>query len=347
MARLGSQAKAGYYPTPETVCELLKANIDFEEGARLLDPCCGKGKTLSRLADGAPNLTTYGMELDHERAHEARSRLSKVLWGDALTEMQVSPHSFGLLYLNPPYDTGVSDGSGSQRLEVQFLRRYLGTLQQGGYLVLVIPYYILAHCAKPLSRYFTVQVVGFPEDEFQTFRQCIVFGRKQQAIAKEEAQYILDYLEGLARMEPKEFLEEVSTLEHLAPVSLTVPAPVKPLTTFRARNIDPLEAIPLVRKAGILKNVLAELSPRKNNEIRPLTPLKNGHLALMLAGGYMNGAIEKDGRQLVIKGVVHKSEKVINVRENDSGEGTITTRDQYIPTVKVIDMQTAELITVQ
>ena len=347
MARLGSQAKAGFYPTPDTVCELLKAKISFVDGARLLDPCCGMGNTLSRLAAGAPNLTTYGIELDHQRAHAARSRLTKVLWGDALTEMQVSPNAFGLLYLNPPYDDGVSDGVKSQRLEVQFLRRYLGTLQQGGYLVLVIPYYILKHCAKPLARYFKVQVVGFPEEEFQTFRQCIVFGRKKLLVPKEEAEQTQAHLEELAGMEPDVFMDEVETLESIAPVSITVPAPVKPLTTFRAKNIDPLEAIPLVRKAGILKNVLAELTPRKNNEIRPLTPLENGHLALMLAGGYMNGAIEKDGRQLVIKGVVHKSEKVINVRENDSGEGAITTRDQYIPTVKVIDMQTAELITVQ
>ncbi len=347
MARLGSQAKAGFYPTPDTVCELLKSKISFEEGARLLDPCCGKGKTLSRLADGVPNLTTYGIELDHQRAHTARSRLAKVLWGDALTEIQISPHSFGLLYLNPPYDAGISDGAKSQRLEVQFLRRYLGTLQQGGYLVLVIPYYILKHCAKPLARYFKVQVLGFPEDEFQTFRQCIVFGRKKLLVFKEEAEKTLARLEKLANMEPDDFMDKVETLECIAPVSITVPAPVRPLTTFRARNIDPLEAIPLVHKAGIVKNVLAELTPRKNNEIRPLTPLENGHLALMLAGGYMNGAIEKDGRQLIIKGVVHKSEKVINARENDSGEGSITTRDQYIPTVKVIDMQTAELITVQ
>ena len=346
MARLASQAKAGFYPTPDTVCDLLKSKITFEDGARLLDPCCGKGKTLSRLANGVP-MTTYGIELDHQRAHEARSRLTKVLWGDALTEMQISPHAFGLLYLNPPYDAGVSDGAKSQRLEAQFLRRYLGALQQDGYLVLVIPYYVLKHCAKLLARYFKVQVLGFPEDEFQDFKQCIVFGRKKLLVPKEEAEQTQVHLEELAGMEPDEFLDEVYSLERIAPVSITVPASAKPLTTFRARNIDPLEAVPLVRKAGILKNVLEELTPRKNNEIRPLTPLENGHLALMLAGGYMNGAIEKDGRQLIIKGVVHKSEKVINVRENDSGEGSITTRDQYIPTVKVIDMQTAELITVQ
>ena len=347
MARLGSQAKAGFFPTPDRVCELLKSKISFEDGARLLDPCCGKGKTLSRLAGGTQNITTYGIELDHQRAHKARSRLTKVLWGDALTEMQISPNAFGLLYLNPPYDYGVSDGTKSQRLEVQFLRRYLGTLQQDGYLVLVIPYYILKHCAKPLTRYFKIQVLGFPEDEFRAFRQCIVFCRKKLLVPKEEAERTQGHLAELAALEPGEFMEEVEALESIAPVSIIVPASQKPLTTFRARNIDPLVAIPLVRKAGILKNVLAELTPRKNNEIRPLTPLENGHLALMLAGGYMNGAIEKDGRELVIKGVVHKSEKVINVRENDSGEGSITTRDQYIPTVKVIDMQTAELITVQ
>ena len=350
MARIASQAKAGFYPTPDTVCDLLKSKtiFDLEDGARLLDPCCGKGKTLSRLAGDVPNLTTYGIELDHQRAHDARSRLDKVLWGDSLSEVMVSPGSFGLLYLNPPYDTGLSDGTKSQRLEVQFLRRYLGTLQQGGYLVLVIPYYILKHCAKPLARYFKVQVLGFPEDEFQTFRQCIVFGRKKLLVPQEEAGQIQAHLEELAGMEPDIFMEAVETLERIAPVSITVPPPVKPLTTFRARNIDPLEAIPLVRKAGVLKNALTELTPRKNNEIRPLTTVKKGQLAFMLAGSYMNGAVEKNGRQLVIKGMVCKSEKVISVRDKENSDGgTITTRDQYIPTVKMIDMQTADLIIVQ
>jgi len=345
MARLGSQAKAGFYPTPDTVCELLKEKINFEDGARLLDPCCGKGKTLSRLANGVPNIITYGIELDHQRAHEARSRLDKVLWGDSLSEVMVSPGSFGLLYLNPPYDIATNPDGKSQRLETLFLRRYLGTLQQNGYLVLVIPYYILKHCAKPLARYFKVQVLGFPEDEFQAFRQCIVLGRKKLLAPKEEAGQTQAHLEELADMEPDEFMDAVFSLEDMAPI--IVPVMSKPLTTFRARNIDPLEAVPLVRKAGILKNVLTELTPKKNNVIRPLTSVKKGQLALMMAGGYMNGDIEKNGRQLVIKGMVNKSEEVINVRENDSGKGSITTRDQYIPTVKIIDMQTAELITVQ
>jgi len=345
MARLASQAKAGFYPTPDTVSDLLQTKMTCEDGARLLDPCCGKGKTLARLAKQATGVTTYGIELDHQRAQQARTRLTKVLWGDALTEMKISPHAFGLLYLNPPYDLAADPDGKSQRLEAQFLRRYLGILQQGGYLVLVIPYYILGHCAKALARYFTIQVLGFPAQEFQAFKQCVVVGKKQLLVQQDEARATQALLEELAAMAPEEFLEAVPPLE--AMTSIVIPAPAKPLTTFYTNKTDPLEAIPLVRKAGVLQGVLEELSPRKNHQIRPLTPLENGHLALMLAGGYMNGAIEQNGRKLVIKGVVHKSEKIISVQENDSGEGSITTRDQYHPTVKVIDMQTAELITVQ
>jgi len=343
MARIASQAKAGFYPTPDTVCELLKTKIDFEEGiTRLLDPCCGKGKTLSRLAAGVPTIA-YGIELDHQRANEARSRLTKVSWGDALTEMLVSPNAFGLLYLNPPYDHDVSDGTGAQRLEVLFLRRYMGALQVGGYLVLVIPYYILKYCAKPLSRYFSdVQVYAFPEADFSAFKQCVVFARKERLVAKEKAAEVQADLTTLSHMTPELFTEMAGPLDHAE--TITIPTATGPLKTFRAKKTDPLEAIPLVRKAGILKGALGEFIPRKNNEIRPLTPLENGHLALMLAGGYMNGAVERDGRQLVIKGMVTKKEEVISGGENSD---RVVTKDKYIPTVKVIDMQTAELLTVQ
>ncbi len=50
MARIESQAKAGHYPTPDSICKLLKTKITVEDGARLFDPCCGTGSALSRLA---------------------------------------------------------------------------------------------------------------------------------------------------------------------------------------------------------------------------------------------------------------------------------------------------------
>ena len=343
MARLASQAKAGFYPTPDSVCELIKSKLSFEKDARALDPCCGKGKTLSRLA--SPDTITYGVELDHQRAREAKTRLFKAVWGDSLTEARVSSNAFGLLYLNPPYDSAIHpDGKEDKRLEHQFLRSYSRTLQVGGILVLVIPYYVLKACAKTLARNFKMMIIGFPDDEFQAFKQCVVFGEKRY-ISEEQAKEKQRELEEMAELTSGQFQEEAWTFDMvLGPIN--IPAATQP-AAFRVDRLDPLEVIPVMNKAGILQDALKELIPTRNNNIRPLTSLENGHLALMLAGGYMNGAISKDGKELVIKGVIRKSEKIVNTYENGTGGGSITTKDQYIPTVKVIDMSTAELITVQ
>ncbi|MBM9514259.1 DUF6094 domain-containing protein [Desulfogranum marinum] len=284
--------------------------------------------------------------MDHQRAQTARTRLQNVIWGDALTEVRVSSDCFNLLYLNPPYDKALAGDGKAKRVEEQFLRRYGGTVKHGSYLLLVIPYYVLKHCAKPLSRHFQdIQVFCFPESEFAAFRQCVVIGRKRRLALKKEAQQIQQTLESYASLLPAVFLTMVPPLEE-APV-MKIPAADGPVRTFQGTKIDPLQALPVIKKAEILSGVLAELAPKKKNSIRPLTPLENGHLALLLAGGFMNGAVEKDGRQLVIKGVVSKAEQVIKSSGDGSGTGSITTRDQYKPTVKVIDLQTAELFTIQ
>ena len=333
MARIESQAKAGYYPTPENICQLLKAKITFDDGARLLDPCCGTGAALSNLAPAGT--TIYGIELSHERATEARLRLNKVLWGDALQEIRFTYQAFGLLFLNPPYDQEMNPTGKSQRMETLFLRHYLNALQPGGFLVFIIPYYVLADkgCAQALARNFKVQVLAFPEDEFQAFRQCIVFGRRKR-IAAEKAESTERWLNELGRMEPEAFCEESESLESVAPVTTHVPTAIKPLANFSTSRFDPAVGIPAVRKAGILQGALEELAPRKKNFIRPLSMLENGHLALVLAGGFMNGEIEKNGKRLVVKGVVRKESPVVNTSCDAEGEGgLITIRDRYVPTV--------------
>lgn len=347
MARLGSQAKAGYYPTPEGVCGQLNQLLDIEDGARILDPCCGAGITLAALAQGSGAIT-YGIELDHERATEARTRITHLLWGDALVEMRLSAGSFGLLILNPPYDYSLAPDSTAERLEALFLKRFHETLQKDGWLALITPYTVLAHCAPLLARHFgRLQVFAFPEDDFHSFHQCLVLGQKRALVAKAQAIKVEQELIGIAGMDPDVFLQ---TAPQLASYSerLTIPAPRNPTCTFKCNRIDPLEAIPLVRKSGLLEELLMhDLAPGQRNTIRPLAPLKNGHLALMLAGGYMNGEIKMNGRHLVIKGVVQKTEQVHNVAENNKGETTVTTRDRYQPTVKAIDMAKAEMLIIQ
>ena len=151
---------------------------------------------------------------------------------------------------------------------------------------------------------------------------------------------MLKNLQELSSMESDQFFETVPQIMDME--EIIVPAATQPVRHFSANRTDPLEAIPLVRKAGILDAALEQLTPREQRTIRPLTPLDNGHLALMLAGGYMNGEINKDGKRLVIKGMVNKSEEV-----KDSNDNRVVTKDVYKPSVQVIDLNTAELLIVQ
>ena len=74
MTRLASTAKAGFYPTPDRVTEMVtrfvvpstrfasqEATDDASRG-RLLDPCCGEGIAAQTIAR-AWNLEGYGIEV--------------------------------------------------------------------------------------------------------------------------------------------------------------------------------------------------------------------------------------------------------------------------------------------
>jgi len=346
MARLASQAKAGFFPTPESVCRILSKMLEIKENARLLDPCCGEGKTLSALAEGS-DATTYGIELDRDRAIAAGDRLFHTIWSDALLEARVSPAAFGLLYLNPPYDYELAPDSKAERQEARFLKRYNGVLQKDGWLILVIPYRSLGCCATTLARYFDqVRVEAFPEEEFASFKQCVVLGRKRSLVEKDQALAMERTLRALADKEPDQFLETTPTLS-VVNSRMVIPSAKSPSVTFRSTRIDPQEVISLARGQGLVDEVLGELLPKRCHTIRPLAPLENGHLALLLAGGYMNGEIELQGKRLVIKGLVSKTETVQSLRENSRGETTVITRDRYQPSVKAIDMARAEVVTIR
>ena len=115
--RLAAQAKGGYYPTPDRVVDMIADLIDTPYGyyhrhrnvLRILDPCCGAGDAVERLAgrinraSGTP-VETYGVEL-HAGAGTRRRRgvLHRTLASD-LFRTSIANGAFGLLYLNPPYD---------------------------------------------------------------------------------------------------------------------------------------------------------------------------------------------------------------------------------------------------
>lgn len=67
--RLEAQAKAGFYPTPPEVVEILKTYIGEKKAGpkRLLDPCCGTGEPAVEIATVA-DCDAYGVEIHTGRA---------------------------------------------------------------------------------------------------------------------------------------------------------------------------------------------------------------------------------------------------------------------------------------
>ncbi len=344
MARLEAKAKAGFYPTPDTVVEHIAQALVFEERARALDPCCGEGKALHQIVQD--NAETYGIELDVERYRKSLKRLQHVLLGDALNEVRVSRHCMGLLFLNPPYDFEATDMKKAQRLEERFLRRFIGTLQENGVLIFIIPYTVLKYTAKTLSRNFSgLKVYAFPEKEFVVFRQCVVMARRSRLVKKSKAQEVERMLIQYAYLEPEAFLQAV---EDTSMETFTVPSSKQAVRTFRSERIDPETWLSKLKPSTMLDALMKRLAPVPRDQIKPLAPLLQGHLAQVLAAGYMNGELKQNGKHLVIKGCVTKSEVMHSVedRENSKGEqySLLRVRDRFNITVRAIDMRTATIL---
>jgi type I restriction-modification system DNA methylase subunit len=75
MARLESVARAGYFPTPLRVAEILARHLGPSTGAskrviRLLDPCAGTGEAAAVLARSL-GAESFGIEVNEERATSA------------------------------------------------------------------------------------------------------------------------------------------------------------------------------------------------------------------------------------------------------------------------------------
>src|SRR5215831_4543684 len=175
--RLEAQAKAGFYPTPPKVVDMIKTWIGerMPGRRRLLDPCCGTGEPAAQIA-AAAGCEAYGVEINTDRARTAKNLLSKVVAGN-LFSVRARPAAFSILYLNPPYDFDAEDG----RTELSFLKHTLPYLAAKGLLLFVVPQKrITTRIARVLSAYFEdLKVRKFPADEFQAFGQIVIAGFKK------------------------------------------------------------------------------------------------------------------------------------------------------------------------
>ncbi|MDE2968469.1 MAG: DUF6094 domain-containing protein [Chloroflexota bacterium] len=336
--RLGGQLKGGYYPTPPRVVDhirsLLFAPIRYGRNrndiVRVLDPCCGPGDALRQLA-GSINrhvtVETYGVELHAERAQEAAGQLDHALSSD-LFRCSIANRMFNLLWLNPPYDWDRED----KRVEQAFLTHCSRYLEPDGVLVYIVPRNQLPTSARFLTtNYRRVRAWSFPEPEVEQFDQVVVIGvRKPQP--RPDARAMRDLVQGIDDLAPLS--------RDLAPeydVGMSAAGPVM----FTTRVIDFRKAVAEARRRGLWTQdeITEAFWPPTDATARPLMPLRKGHLAMLVAAGFLdNLELETPESRVLVKGQTKKEMVLV-----EEGETHDVYREQLRTSVVTLDLDSGRI----
>ena len=339
--RLAAQAKGGFYPTPPRVVDLIAGQIQpparydqrNPKTLRILDPCCGAGEAAAQLAGclEGPNaipIETHGVELHRDRAAEAEVRLDRVLAAD-LFATSMANGAFGLLYLNPPYDFDSED----RRTEHAFLTHCTRYLAEHGLLVFIVPKQRLAVSARYLSTHYgRLRCWAFPEPEREVFDQVVLMAyRKPDPVPDAYAEdRILRWAQG-----------EPPTLPSRAYPEFSAPTAPGGDILFATRSVDPVAAAAEARRSGLWTNteITDTLWPARDNRTRPLMPLRRGHMAMLVAAGFLdNLCLEADDRRILVKGRTSKEMELVE----DSPEREVH-RERLRTTVVALDLDDGEI----
>ena len=287
----------------------------------------GRAKTAKgRIADFGARSAERGVRNGENSStpHSALATPHSILH-DSYLNLRSPRGAYNLLYLNPPYlldneeeamagEAGLAGSNG--RAEYQFLWRTRPYLQPDGLLVYVVPRHILRSrkLAGYLAAHFRdIQVYRFPDGEYEQFRQIALFGvHRRQAVTPDAAE--VEHLRALGQGEALLTAVEPESLPCLEMPAYSLPAPVVKAGQFffRSQFIDPAEALAEARQVGVCTKTgwREHLDPTAVGvPLRPLTPLKIGHMNSIIAAGHLNNQVltdEETGERLLIKGRSYK-----------------------------------------
>lgn len=335
MSRLASQAKMGYYPTPDSVLPMIKNMIEIEgdpDQYAAFDPCCGTGEFARAMPDG---VITYGNDLDEKRYQIARQNVDHMLYGDALFDIKSTHAAFSCLYLNPPYDWTKDIEGNSVRVEKLFLEATAKYLKRKGLLIFVVPKTALTNCAKSLSyHYKKIKMFRFPDGEYDVFNQIVVFAYRGNGKDEETENFIYkignwpDWREDL----PLATLDEAMSTE-----KFSMP-PASELKTFKSLKINVEDLAKVVDKGSVIEDMF---QLEATDTIKTPMPLRKGHMAMLLASGYMNGEFKNLTDWYLVKGSTKKTVKVTE------GENARIETDKIEIVLKALDLNKGEFIDIK
>jgi hypothetical protein len=357
MARLEARSKLLYYPTPNSIVDLIAAWFKADHPVRLADPCCGTGEALRRFSDAlGVKAETWGVELSNSRAAQAAQVLDHVLPTSfyAMTPSKWSSASVGLVFNNPPYDWSdivERDEKGRERRvrhELLFVENVTRKIVPTGHQIIIVPRAILGdeHVVSAamherfarhvLGWYEQVIVTRFPDGEYERFKQVVVFAinkRAQYLPAGKEAIEAICYL---ANPETDIPILTPGDGDFVIPA-----APEKVRFTY-----TPIEPVQLAQAATRCSPIGSEEYQRATY-VRPLgasftpaLPLSVGHVTMLITGqetGVLE--VEQEGVPVLVKGMSRKV-AVRKERPNEDAKGrfvstSVTEKERHEATLTV------------
>lgn len=347
--RLAGQAKGGYYPTPTRVTEYIAANTAPRPNSatkdsiiRMLDPCCGPGEALDQFADSTKAKTTipvetYGIELHHERSIQAAQTLDNVLSSD-IFNTAISNNAFQVLFLNPPYDQ--DSGPESNRMEHSFLAYCTKYLAPYGLLIYIVPKHRLHVSARYISaQYHGLNVFAFPEPEVQAFNQVVLMATK--SASPSFSQWAEKNIHRIAETPDLKALTGEPAPDQDPDPDYIIHDTVKSDINFYTRLPNPIAAATEARTHGLWSHHKTAdlLWPPHTEKTRPLMPLRKGHMAMLIAAGFLNNlALEHDGNTVLVKGTTTKEDYAAEITETST-----IYRQRVTATITTLNMSTGEV----
>ncbi|MFQ0972055.1 DUF6094 domain-containing protein [Gilliamella sp. BG3] len=341
-------AKNGYYPTDDaTTNAIISHFVRTDTAIRVLDPCVGEARAASNIAYSLSHKAKlYGIEYNRHRAELAQKYCDVLLRSD-LFDTVISPNSFGLLFLNPPYGDLTSEHNGAitnyqkdyKRLEKIFYRFTIPSLQYNGILVLIIPF---TQLDEMLSNWIASQFTDisiFTACDKQ-FKQIVILGRKvrQNDIALQEKNDMKAKFEAI--FEGEIVPDEIAVTNK---PMYQIPEPESEVKSFYKLSFTDEELGQEVQKIGGLWNdfnlFFKKCCERKR---KPLCKMSDWHLSLALAAGEINGIVKSNtGKTYIIKGDTYKSKsKSVENTLDDEGfivESKTILTDKFVPSIKAFD----------
>jgi hypothetical protein len=263
-----------------------------------------------------PAELTYAIELHEDRGEKVRQNLpgAYVLSPASFFGCSVGWSAFGMIYLNPPFDSDHENG----RVEIKWLKRATNNLVAGGLMVFVCPEATAKHlqCREHLCcNYDRISVVPFPQP-YRKSNEVFVLARKtHQTLPSKQAPQFPSLLVG------------TNFLYRPAPSSGALPY-------WKKTSLTELEVEKALAESPLNRHLTV---PTMRPLPQPPLALNAGQVALLLACGELDGVIDAgDGMPHVIRGTARKVEEKTDESKTQGSKGKSTVTTTYTERIEMI-----------